>query len=75
MHAPSPMDPTRRKFAVSESGGLQLLKAHLGRVEAERSHAILSSCASSANRGCGVPWPRLGPHGGLFVKTRAPSKR
>ena len=20
-----------------------------------------------------VPWPRLGPHGGLFVNTRAPS--
>src|SRR5260370_28514897 len=23
-------------------------------------------------RGCGVPWPRLGPHRGLFVNTPTP---
>jgi hypothetical protein len=33
--------------------------------------AILSSWISCPKRGCGVPWPRLEPQGGLLVKTRA----
>jgi len=34
------------------------------------STASRSSWISSAKRGCTEPWPRLGPHGGLLVKTR-----
>jgi hypothetical protein len=29
--------------------------------------ASLSSCTSKAKRGCTLPWPRFGPHAGLFV--------
>src|SRR5262245_30456439 len=72
MHVPSPMLPTRRKLAVSEFGGWSVFnRSSAGSIP--RSHAILSIWTSSANRGWGVPWPRFGPHGGLFVKTRTPS--
>jgi hypothetical protein len=39
------------------------------------SAATLSSEISNANRGCTDPWPRFGPHGGLFVYTRVESNR
>jgi hypothetical protein len=45
------------------------LEAKLGRVEGQAS-AILSSWTSCPNAGCGVPCPRFGPHGGLFVNIR-----
>ena len=75
MHSPRPIEPTRSQLAVSESGGCQVPEPQLGRIDAQICSAILSSCTSSAKRGCGVPWPRLGPQGGLLVNARAPWKR
>ena len=37
--------------------------------------ATSSSWHSKAKRGCTEPWPRFGPHGGLFVNTRVESNR
>ena len=50
------------------------LEAQLRRVEPSFS-AILSSWTSWPKRGCGVPCPRFGPHGGLFVNVRHASNR
>src|ERR1041385_1340582 len=74
MQRPRPMVPTRSQLAVSELGGTRCLSRSSAGSSPSCS-AILSRWTSSANRGCGVPWPRLGPHGGLFVETRAPPNR
>src|SRR5882762_8200338 len=72
MHSPRPMVVTVRWFAVLVKGSATI---RLRRSAGSRPScsAALSSWHSSANRGWGVPWPRLGPHGGLLVKMRAPS--
>jgi hypothetical protein len=64
----------RIQLAVSEFARCQVVEPHLRRDRGRARTAILSSCTSSAKRGCGVPWPRFGPHGALFVKKRAPRK-
>ena len=66
MHSARPVEPMRSQLAVSVSG----LVTMLSRSSAGSSFsfsAILSSCTSWPKRGCGVPWPRLGPQGGLLV--------
>src|SRR5213082_2667838 len=66
MHSPRPIEPILSQFAVSELGGTRCLSlSSAGSIPS--CSAILSSWTSRANRGCGVPWPRFGPHGGLFV--------
>jgi len=72
MHSASPIVPMRNQLAVSVSGLATILSRNSAGSSPSFS-AILSSCTSWPNRGCGVPCPRFGPHGGLFVKTRAPS--
>ena len=62
-----PFEVTRRPLRVGAFGGDEVPPAQLDGVEAELS-AILSSETSKAKRGCTLPWPRLGPQGGLLVK-------
>src|SRR5919199_5650401 len=72
MHSPKPQVVIVRWFTVL----LKLSTTNFLRYSAgsrSRSWAILSRWTSSAKRGWGVPCPRLGPHGGLLVKTRSPS--
>ncbi len=74
MHAPRPIEPTRSQLAVTELAGWRCRsRSSAGSIDS--SSAILSRCTSSANRGCGVPWPRFGPQGGLLVNARAPWNR
>ena len=61
-----------RSFTVREFGGCRI-RCRYASGSRPRSVAILSSWASNAKRGWVVPWPRFGPHGGLFVYTRTPS--
>ena len=72
MHSASPIVPMRNQLAVSEFG-LATIFSRSSAGSRPSFSAILSSWTSWPNRGCGVPCPRLGPHGGLLVKTRAPS--
>ena len=48
-------------------------RSAIGSIERER--AILSSVTSKAKRGCTLPCPRFGPHGGLLVEYRVERKR
>src|SRR5438105_1015913 len=73
-HAPSPLVVTCSWLTVSVSSGT-MCRRRISYGSSPRSCAILSRCTSSAKRGCGVPCPRFGPHGGLFVNTRSPRKR
>src|SRR5216117_3352351 len=66
-----PIVPMRSQLAVSELGGTRCLRRSSAGSMPSCS-AILSRWTSRAKRGCGVPWPRLGPQGGLFVNARAP---
>ena len=59
-------------FAVTVPGASALRSRHSAG-SSPSSWQNLSTWHSSAYRGCGVPWPRLGPQGGLLVKTRTPS--
>src|SRR2546422_8557713 len=71
MHAPRPIVPMRSQLAVSELGGTRCLsRSSAGSIPS--CSAILSRWTSSAKRGCGVPCPRFGPHGGLLVNALAP---
>ena len=72
MHSARPIEPIFSQFAVSESG-LATIPRRSTAGSMPSFSAILSSCTSWPKRGCGVPWPRLGPQGGLLVKTRAAS--
>jgi hypothetical protein len=72
MHSARPTEPTFSQFAVSESG-LTIIERRSSAGSRPSFSAILSSWISWPKRGCGVPWPRLGPQGGLLVKTRAAS--
>ena len=74
MHGPSPIVPIFSQFAVTEFGGWSMFR-RISAGSRPSSWAALSSCTSTPNRGCGVPCPRFGPQGALFVKTRTPSKR
>ena len=56
----------------SVSGVTRVSQPQLGGIEPEVLGDLVE-LDSSAKRGCGVPWPRLGPQGGLLVKTRMPS--
>ena len=72
MHSPSPVVLTVRWFAVLVKGSVRL-RRRMSAGSRPSCSAALSIWHSMAKRGCGVPWPRLGPQGGLFVKMRAPS--
>src|SRR5437016_11672399 len=72
MHSVRFTVPSLRKFAVTEFGDSTILNRNSAGSMRSFS-AILSSYTSYPNRGCGVPCPRLGPHGGLLVKVRQPS--
>src|SRR5439155_21675593 len=72
MHSPRPIVVTVRWFAVLVKGSARM-RRRISAGSRPSCSAALSSCTSSAKRGCGVPCPRLGPHGGLLVKIRAPS--
>ena len=72
--ADSPMVRICSQLAVRLSAGAALSIRHWAGSRPSRSQ-ILSMWTSSPKRGCGVPWPRLGPHGGLLVKVRQPRKR
>ena len=74
MHGPSPIEPMRSQFAVTELAGCRIFE-RMSAGSSWRCSAILSSCTSTPKRGCGVPCPRLGPQGGLFVNARRPRKR
>ena len=74
MQGPSPIEPIRIQFAVMLFAGWSM-RRRMAAGSSWRCSAILSSCTSTAKRGCGVPCPRLGPQGGLFVKARSPRKR
>ena len=59
----------------SDAPGLgQVSQTQIGRVDAELPGRLVEMDLE-ANRGWGVPCPRLGPQGGLLVKQRTPSKR
>ena len=62
-----PFEVTRMPLTVRAFGADEVPPAQLDGIDAERS-AILSSETSKAKRGCTLPWPRLGPQGGLLVK-------
>ena len=66
------MVPIFSQLAVSELG-FTTMPSRSSAGDTASFSAILSSCTSWPKRGCGVPWPRLGPHGGLLVNTRAAS--
>src|SRR5207247_8791381 len=70
MHSPSPIVVTVRWFAVLVNGSTRM-RRRMSAGSSPSCSAALSSCTSRAKRGCGVPCPRLGPHGGLLVNTRA----
>src|SRR5262245_5528295 len=72
MHSLRPIVVIVRWFAVFVNGSATM-RRRLSVGSRPSCSAALSSWHSSAKRGCGVPWPRLGPHGGLLVKIRAPS--
>src|SRR6185369_16613897 len=72
MHSPSPIVVMVRWFAVFVNGS-HTMRRRMSAGSRPSCSAALSSWHSRAKRGCGVPCPRLGPHGGLLVKTRAPS--
>ncbi len=69
MHSASPMVPMRIQFAVSVFGLATIFKRSSAGSMLSFA-AILSSWISCPKRGCGVPWPRLGPHAGLLVNIR-----
>ena len=61
-----PLDVTRRSFTVRVSEPMKLRRrSSMGSIDS--LSAIRSSCTSKAKRGCTDPWPRFGPHAGLFV--------
>ena len=72
MHSPRPMVVTVRWFAVFTNGSARL-RRRMSAGSRPSCSAALSIWHSIAKRGWGVPCPRLGPHGGLLVNTRAPS--
>ena len=72
MHSPRPMVVTVKWFAVFVNGSATI-RRRMSAGSSPSCSAARSSWHSSAKRGCTVPWPRLGPHGGLLVKMRAPS--
>src|SRR3984893_19574666 len=74
MQSTSPQLVIRSQLTVLESGlGRVRRRSSTGSIPS--SSATLSKCVSRAKRGCGVPCPRFGPEGGLFVKSRTPSNR
>jgi hypothetical protein len=74
MHFFSPIVLICNQLAVTESGGCRFFKRNTAGSMPRRA-AALSIWISIAKRGCGVPWPRFGPQGGLFVNARTPSNR
>ena len=72
MHSGRPHVVTVRWFTVFSCSGTTV-RRRISAGSRPSSSAILSRWTSRANRGWGVPWPRFGPQGGLFVKTRHPS--
>src|SRR5438046_761249 len=74
VHSSRPQDVTRSQLTVRVLG-LTKLRCFSSTGSRPMSCAIFSRCSSSANRGWGVPWPRLGPQGGWLVKTRHASNR
>src|SRR5215470_1967624 len=72
MHSPRPIVVTVRWLAVFVNGS-HTIRRRSSVGSSPSCSAALSICTSSPKRGWGVPWPRLGPHGGLLVNTRAPS--
>jgi hypothetical protein len=70
-HCTSPIVRTLSQLAVRLSGGTAFwIRQSAGSMPSFSQ--ILSIWTSRPNRGCGVPWPRLGPHGGLLVNVRQP---
>ncbi len=62
-----PFEVTRIPLSVRAFGATRLRRrSSIGSIP--RRSEILSSETSNAKRGCTLPWPRLGPHGGLLVK-------
>ncbi len=72
MHSASPMVPSFSQLAVS-APGLATIPSRSSAGSSASFAAILSSWISCPKRGCGVPWPRFGPQGGLLVNTRQAS--
>ena len=68
MQSARPLEPIFSQFAVSEFSFVTMFRRSSAGSMRSFS-AILSSCTSCPKRGCGVPWPRLGPQAGLFVNT------
>jgi len=74
VHSSRPQEVIRSQLTVRVKGRVKLRRRRLtGSMPS--SSASLSRASSSAKRGWGVPWPRLGPQGALLVNTRQPSKR
>src|SRR3989442_2810776 len=72
MHSPRPMVVTVRWLAVLVNGSATI-RRRISAGSSPSCSATLSIWHSKGERGCGVAWPRLGPHGGLLVKMRAAS--
>ena len=72
MHSTRPVVVTVRWLAVFVNGSVAM-RRRIAAGSSPSCSAALSIWTSRAKRGWGVPWPRLGPHGGLLVKMRAPS--
>src|SRR2546429_9434788 len=73
MHSPRPMVVTVRWLAVLVNGS-HTMRRRISAGSSPSCSAALSICTSSANRGWGVAWARLGAHGGLLVEKRGPSQ-
>src|ERR1700722_16764503 len=73
-HSRLPFDVTRIPLRLGVLGGAAFCRrSSIGSMPS--FSAILSSVTSNAKRGCTLPCPRLGPHGGLLVKYRTDEKR
>src|SRR2546423_14199427 len=71
MHSPRPMVVTVRWLAVLVNGSA-MIRRRISAGASPSCSAALSSWHSRGKRGRGVPWARLGPHGGLVGENRRP---
>ncbi len=65
-HSRKPLEVTRSSFTVRVFSPMKL-RRRISMGSIPTRSASLSIWTSKAKRGCTEPWPRLGPHAGLFV--------